>query len=51
MIGYCLRVLNGLINLEVANAPWTSSTLKVKNVDIKELELIISLVSIVNTLF
>ena len=50
-IGYCLSELNGLMNLEVANAPWTSSTLKVKKVDIKEFELITSFVSIVNTLF
>ncbi len=39
------------MNLEVANAPCTSSTLKVKKVDINELELTISLVRSVNILF
>lgn len=50
-IGYCLRVLNGLMNFDVARAPWTSSTLNVKNVDISEFELITYLASIVSTLF
>lgn len=50
-IGYCFNVLKGLINFEVAKAPCTSSTLNVKNVDIKEFELITSLVNMVRTLF
>ena len=36
MMGYCFSELNGLMNLIVANEPWLSSILKVKNVDINE---------------
>ncbi len=50
-IGYCFSALKGLMNLEVARDPCTSSTLKVKNVDINEFELITSLVNILRTLF
>ncbi len=50
-IGYCLKELNGFINLDVAKAPCTSSTLNTKNAEISELELIMSFTSKVNTLF
>jgi len=51
VIGYCLNVVNGLINFDVANAPGTSSTLITKNAETNELELIISFDNKVNTLF
>ena len=51
VIGYCFKVLKGFMNFDVARAPCTSSTLNVKNVDIKEFELITSFVNIVRTLF
>jgi hypothetical protein len=51
VIGYCFNVLNGLMNFDVARAPWTSSTLNVKKVEIREFELITSLANIVRTLF
>jgi hypothetical protein len=51
VMGYCLRQLNGLMNFDVAKAPLMSSTRNVKNADIRELELRVSLDSWVSMEF